>query len=57
MSELTMPAGAGPATPAGAGPAPRLEFAFAIRLRFTRVQMIPGMPSGATRGALPVSWR
>ena len=41
-------------TPAGAGPAPKLEFAFEIRLRFTRVQMIPGMPSGAMRGAVYV---
>jgi Protein of unknown function (DUF3237) len=38
----------------GAGPAPRLEFVFEIRLRFTRVQMIPGMPSGAMRGAVYV---
>ena len=40
--------------PAGAGPAPELEFVFEIRLRFTRVQMIPGMPSGAMRGAVYV---
>ena len=33
---------------------PNLEFVFEIRLRFTRVQMIPGMPSGATRGAVYV---
>ena len=38
----------------GAGPAPQLEFAFEIRLRFTRVQMIAGMPSGAMRGAVYV---
>jgi hypothetical protein len=31
---------------------PRLEFAFEVRLRFTRVQMIEGMPSGANRGAV-----
>jgi Protein of unknown function (DUF3237) len=31
---------------------PRLEFAFEVRLRFTRVQMIEGMPSGASRGAV-----
>ncbi len=41
-------------TAAGAGPAPQLEFAFEIRLRFTRVQMISGMPSGAMRGAVYV---
>ena len=34
--------------------APRLEFALEIRLHFTRVQMIPDMPSGATRGAVYV---
>jgi Protein of unknown function (DUF3237) len=31
---------------------PRLEFAFEVRLRFTHVQMIEGMPSGANRGAV-----
>ena len=31
---------------------PRLEFAFEVRLRFTRVQMIEAMPSGASRGAV-----
>ena len=35
-------------------PTPNLEFVFEIRLRFTRVQMIPGMPSGAMRGAVYV---
>jgi hypothetical protein len=33
---------------------PRLEFAFELRLRFTRVQNIQGMPSGAGRGAVYV---
>jgi hypothetical protein len=32
--------------------APKLEFAFEVRLRFTRVQTIVGMPSGANRGAV-----
>lgn len=37
------------------GPAsPKLEFVFEIRLRFTRVQNIPGMPTGAGRGAVYV---
>jgi len=31
---------------------PRLEFAFEVRLRFTRVQVIPDMPTGAGRGAV-----
>jgi len=31
---------------------PKLEFAFEVRLRFTRVQNIPEMPSGAGRGAV-----
>ncbi len=34
--------------------APRLEFAFELRLRFTRVQNITSMPSGAGRGAVYV---
>lgn len=33
---------------------PRLEFAFECRLRFTRVQVIPDMPTGAGRGAVYV---
>lgn len=33
---------------------PRLEFLFEVRLRFTRVQLIPDMPSGAGRGAVYV---
>ena len=33
---------------------PRLEFAFEVRLQFTRVQNIPTMPSGAGRGAVYV---
>jgi hypothetical protein len=33
---------------------PRLEFAFEVRLSFTRVQLIPDMPSGAGRGAVYV---
>ena len=33
---------------------PRLEFAFELRLHFTRVQMIEKMPSGANRGAVYV---
>jgi hypothetical protein len=33
---------------------PKLEFAFELRLRFTRVQNIPFMPSGAGRGAVYV---
>jgi hypothetical protein len=33
---------------------PRLEFAFELRLRFTRVQNIQAMPSGAGRGAVYV---
>lgn len=33
---------------------PRLEFAFEVRLRFTRVQTLERMPSGATRGAVYV---
>jgi hypothetical protein len=33
---------------------PRLEFAFEVRLKFTRVQNIPNMPSGAGRGAVYV---
>jgi hypothetical protein len=31
---------------------PRLEFALEVRLRFTRVQTIENMPSGANRGAV-----
>ena len=30
---------------------PRLEFAMAVHLRFTRVQMIPNTPNGGMRGA------
>jgi hypothetical protein len=37
----------------GAGE-PKLEFAFELRLRFTRVQNIQAMPSGAGRGAVYV---
>jgi Protein of unknown function (DUF3237) len=33
---------------------PRLEFAFEVRLRFTRVQNIHSMPTGAGRGAVYV---
>ena len=33
---------------------PKLEFAFELRLRFTRVQNIAAMPSGAGRGAVYV---
>lgn len=33
---------------------PQLEFAFELRLRFTRVQNIQAMPSGAGRGAVYV---
>ena len=33
---------------------PRLEFAFACRLRFTRVQMVPDLPSGGMRSAVYV---
>jgi hypothetical protein len=33
---------------------PRLEFACEVRLKFTRVQTLPTMPSGAGRGAVYV---
>ena len=33
---------------------PKLEFAFEVRLRFTRTQMIEGMPSGANRSTVYV---
>jgi len=33
---------------------PRLEFAMEVRVRFTRVQTIENMPSGANRGAVYV---
>ncbi len=33
---------------------PRMEFAFEVRLRFTRVQNINAMPTGAGRGAVYV---
>ena len=33
---------------------PKLEFAFEVRLRFTRVQNIASMPTGAGRGAVYV---
>jgi len=33
---------------------PRMEFAFEVRLRFTRVQNINSMPTGAGRGAVYV---
>ena len=33
---------------------PKLEFAFEVRLRFTRVQNISTMPTGAGRGAVYV---
>lgn len=36
------------------GDTPKLEFAFELRLRFTRVQNIAAMPSGAGRGAVYV---
>jgi hypothetical protein len=35
-------------------PLPGLEFAFEVRLRFTRVQNIASMPTGAGRGAVYV---
>jgi hypothetical protein len=35
-------------------PLPRLEFAFEVRLHFTRVQNIVSMPTGAGRGAVYV---
>jgi hypothetical protein len=39
--------------PNASGPStPKLEFVFQIRLKFTRVQNIPNMPSGAGRGAV-----
>ena len=44
-------------SPAGAAkyaPLPGLEFAFEVRLRFTRVQNIAAMPTGAGRGAVYV---
>ena len=44
-------------SPAGAAkyaPLPGLEFAFEVRLRFTRVQNIASMPTGAGRGAVYV---
>ncbi len=40
--------------PTAAGNMPKLEFAFELRLRFTRVQNIAAMPSGAGRGAVYV---
>lgn len=40
--------------PAGGGEMPKLEFAFELRLRFTRVQNITAMPTGAGRGAVYV---
>ena len=40
--------------PVDAAEGPRLEFAFELRLRFTRVQNIQAMPSGAGRGAVYV---
>jgi Protein of unknown function (DUF3237) len=39
---------------AGAASLPGLEFAFEVRLRFTRVQNIASMPTGAGRGAVYV---
>jgi len=33
---------------------PRLEFAMEVRLRFTRVQSLPGVPSGGMRSAVYV---
>jgi len=33
---------------------PKMEFAFEVRLKFTRVQNIPEMPTGAGRGAVYV---
>lgn len=33
---------------------PKLEFAFEVRLHFTRVQNIANMPTGARRGAVYV---
>lgn len=45
-----------PATPLGFPAstldAPRLDFAFEVRIWFTRVHTIPNMPSGAARGAV-----
>ena len=38
----------------GAASLPGLEFAFEVRLRFTRVQNIASMPTGAGRGAVYV---
>ena len=38
----------------GAAPGPQFEFAFAVRLRFTRVQNIPVLPVGFGRGAVYV---
>jgi len=40
--------------PSHTSEAPQLEFAFELRLRFTRVQNIQAMPSGAGRGAVYV---
>ena len=40
--------------PEAGGDLPKLEFAFELRLRFTRVQNIAAMPSGAGRGAVYV---
>jgi Protein of unknown function (DUF3237) len=48
--EKTRPFGTGVSTIAE----PKLEFAFEARLRFTRVQTIERMPSGANRGAVYV---
>jgi len=46
---------ADPQTPtAQYAPLPRLEFAFEVRLHFTRVQNISAMPTGAGRGAVYV---
>jgi Protein of unknown function (DUF3237) len=43
-----------PGTPASTLHAPKLEFAFEVRIWFTRIQSIPNMPSGAARGAVYV---
>jgi len=48
-----MPEPSAPTAPPPGQP-PRLEFAFELRMRFTRVQNIAAMPSGAGRGAVYV---
>ena len=34
---------------------PQLEFAFAIRLQFTRTSMVPDIPTGGWRRLLPTN--